>query len=83
MQRPIDKHVNKCQYMTTGLEPTVKTWSAECLIDFFVELNSITELTRSVAVISLENLSPDPDDAYFTAGIHEDIIIQLSRIGDL
>lgn len=38
---------------------------------------------RSIAVLPLENLSPDPDDAFFSAGMHEDIIIQLSRIGDL
>ena len=40
-------------------------------------------LMRSIAVLPLENLSPDPEDAYFTAGIHEDIIIQLSQIADL
>jgi len=41
------------------------------------------ELIRSIAVLPLANLSPDPDDAYFSAGIHEDIIIQLSQISDL
>lgn len=41
------------------------------------------QLARYIAVLPLENLSPNPDDAYFSAGIHEDIIIQLSRIGDL
>ena len=43
----------------------------------------ITDIPRSIAVLPLENLSPDPDDAYFTTGMHEDIIIQLSRIGDI
>ena len=41
------------------------------------------QIARSIAVLPLENLSPDPEDAYFTAGIHEDIIIQLSQIADL
>jgi eukaryotic-like serine/threonine-protein kinase len=46
-----------------------------------------TDLTpaenRSIAVLPLENLSPDPGDAYFTDGVHDDIITQLSKIGDL
>ncbi len=37
----------------------------------------------SIAVLPLENLSPDPENEYFTDGITEDIIIQLSRISDL
>jgi eukaryotic-like serine/threonine-protein kinase len=56
------------------------------LIGLFVYLpdrTTVTEMSRSIAVLPLENLSPDPDDAYFAAGMHEDIIIQLSRIGDI
>lgn len=50
----------------------------------FIPGKTETQTTdRSIAVLPLENLSPDPDDAFFAAGIHEDIIIQLSRIGDL
>jgi len=37
----------------------------------------------SIAVLPFENLSPDPDAVYFTSGIHEDIIIQLTRIDGL
>ncbi|RFF26988.1 MULTISPECIES: tetratricopeptide repeat protein [unclassified Wenzhouxiangella] len=37
----------------------------------------------SIAVLPFENLSPDQDDAYFAEGIHEDIIIKLSRIGGI
>ena len=56
------------------------------LIGLFVYLpdrTTVAEMSRSIAVLPLENLSPDPDDAYFAAGMHEDIIIQLSRIGDI
>ncbi len=45
--------------------------------------SDVSEIDRSIAVLPLENLSPDPDDAFFTSGMHEDIIIQLSRIGNL
>jgi adenylate cyclase len=37
----------------------------------------------SVAVLPLQNLSLDPDDAFFTDGVHEDIIIQLTKIENL
>jgi len=56
------------------------------LIGLFIYLpdrTTVAEMSRSIAVLPLENLSPDPDDAYFAAGMHEDIIIQLSRIGDI
>jgi len=42
-----------------------------------------SEIDNSIAVLPLENLSPDPDDAYFADGVHEDIIIQLSQVGDI
>ena len=40
-------------------------------------------LHNSVAVLPLENLSPNPDDAYFAAGIHEEILNHLTKIKDL
>lgn len=38
---------------------------------------------RSLAVLPFENLSPDPDDAYFADGIHDEIISQLGKIASL
>jgi len=40
-------------------------------------------LPNSVAVLPLENLSPDPDNAYFAAGMHEEILNHLAKLGDL
>jgi len=34
----------------------------------------------SIAVLPLENLSPNPDDAYFAAGVHDALITSLSKI---
>jgi TolB-like protein/tetratricopeptide (TPR) repeat protein len=34
----------------------------------------------SIAVLPLENLSPNPNDAYFAAGVHHSLITSLSRI---
>ena len=40
-------------------------------------------LPNSVAVLPFENLSPNPDDAYFAAGLHEEILSQLAKLRDL
>jgi TolB-like protein len=40
-------------------------------------------LRNSVAVLPLENLSPNPTDAYFAAGIHEEILNYLTKIKNL
>ena len=36
---------------------------------------------RSLAVLPLENLSRDPDQEYFAAGMHDALITDLSRLG--
>ena len=38
---------------------------------------------NSIAVLPLENLSPDPENAYFADGIHDDLLTQLAKIGAL
>ena len=40
-------------------------------------------LPSSVAILPLQNLSPDAADAYFAAGIHEEIIGQLAKVPGL
>jgi serine/threonine-protein kinase len=40
-------------------------------------------ITKGIAVLPFENLSPDPDNAYFTEGIHEEILARLATIHDL
>jgi TolB-like protein/Tfp pilus assembly protein PilF len=40
-------------------------------------------LPNSIAVLPLENLSPDPDNAYFAAGMHEAILNQLAKLKNL
>jgi TolB-like protein/tetratricopeptide (TPR) repeat protein len=35
---------------------------------------------NSIAVLPLENLSPNPNDAYFAAGVHDSLITSLSKI---
>jgi TolB-like protein/Tfp pilus assembly protein PilF len=40
-------------------------------------------ITKGVAVLPFENLSPDPDNAYFAEGIHAEILARLATIHDL
>ena len=44
---------------------------------------ALRSLPKSVAVIPFENLSPDPDNAFFAMGIHEEILNQLVRLSSL
>jgi serine/threonine protein kinase/Flp pilus assembly protein TadD len=39
--------------------------------------------TNGLAVLPFENLSPDPDNAYFAEGIQEEILTRLASIADL
>lgn len=47
--------------------------------------NSATSLPpdKSIAVLPLENLSDEKDNAFFAAGIHDELLSNLSRIKDL
>jgi TolB-like protein/Flp pilus assembly protein TadD len=38
---------------------------------------------KSIAVLPFENLSPNPDDAYFAEGIQEEILTRLAKVTDL
>ena len=40
-------------------------------------------IPKSVAVLPFENLSDDPDNAYFAEGIQEEILTRLASIADL
>lgn len=40
-------------------------------------------LPNSIAVLPFDNLSPNPDDNYFAAGLHDEILNQLAKISAL
>src|SRR5437899_5849704 len=46
-----------------------------------VSVSAIPE--KSIAVLPFENLSRDPDNAYFADGIQDEILTRLSKIADL
>jgi TolB-like protein/cytochrome c-type biogenesis protein CcmH/NrfG len=41
------------------------------------------KVDKSVAVLPFQNLSSDPDNAYFADGIQEEVLTRLGKIGDL
>ena len=43
----------------------------------------LTPTKASVAILPFENFSPNQDDSYFAAGVHEEIINRLARIETL
>jgi TolB-like protein/Flp pilus assembly protein TadD len=44
---------------------------------------TVTDIVRSIAVLPFENLSGNPENAYFTDGIQEEILMRLAKIADL
>ena len=38
---------------------------------------------KSIAVLPFENLSRDPDNAFFTDGVQDEILTDLAKIADL
>jgi TolB-like protein/predicted Zn-dependent protease len=53
-------------------------------VGFFVlPRASAHKVDKSIAVLPFQNLSDDPQNAYFADGIQDDVLTSLSRIGDL
>ena len=43
----------------------------------------LAAVAKSIAVLPFENLSRDPDNAYFVEGIQDEILTRLSKVADL
>src|SRR5215471_18178610 len=50
---------------------------------FFSQRPAFKPPDKSIAVLPFENLSRDPDNAYFADGIQEEILTRLAKISDL
>jgi TolB-like protein/cytochrome c-type biogenesis protein CcmH/NrfG len=51
---------------------------------FFLLPRAVSDkIDKSVAVLPFQNLSSDPDNAYFGDGIQEEVLTRLTKIGDL
>ena len=47
------------------------------------QMEAAGETRKSIAVLPFENLSSDPENEFFTDGMHDEIIAQLFKIADL
>ena len=50
---------------------------------FLLPRAGATKMEKSIAVLPFENFSGKPENAYFADGIQDDILTNLSKIGDL
>src|ERR1041385_7890338 len=51
---------------------------------YFLLRHAVSDkIDKSVAVLPFQNLSSDPDNAYFADGIQEEVLTRLTKIGDL
>src|SRR5213075_866481 len=50
---------------------------------FLLPRASARKLDKSIAVLPFENLSDDKENAFFADGMQDDILTNLSKIGDL
>ena len=41
------------------------------------------KLNKSIAVLPFDNLSSDPENAFFADGLHDDVLTSLANVGDL
>lgn len=77
---------------TAGPRPSRLPWMiaaglllivAAVLYLFMPPLRSASANSKTVAVLPFVNMSGDPQDEYFSDGVTEDILTQLSKIADL
>ena len=71
--------INKTKSDTSSLEVSTSTTSS----DSIKQQTKQDVLPNSIAVLPFENMSPNPNDVYFTEGMHEEILNQLSKIKNL
>ncbi len=77
---PADRFATAAQFAEALVPPAtvaIAVGAAQAMAD------AVTADTKSVAVLPFENLSTDPENEYFTDGITDDIIAQLSKVSAL
>ncbi|HSG66955.1 MAG TPA: hypothetical protein VLD39_18245, partial [Gammaproteobacteria bacterium] len=63
--------------------PGVATLPAAALSDTSGAEPAVELLPNGIAILPFDNMSVDPDDGFFAAGIHDEIISQVANIKDL
>jgi len=71
------------KWIITSAFVLLLVWILTSQFGFFKKQNAFTGKEKSIAVLPFENISNDTLQQYFSDGITEDIITQLSKIADL
>jgi adenylate cyclase len=71
------------KWIITSAFALLLLWILISQFGFFKKQNAFTGKEKSIAVLPFENISNDTLQQYFSDGITEDIITQLSKIADL
>ena len=82
-----EAHSKKRNWLAYGVGAILPTVIFGALALFFnIRFGDVTQGSvgdKSIAVLPLENMSPDPENAFFADGVQEDILTNLSKIDDL
>ncbi|NIM49592.1 MAG: protein kinase, partial [Gemmatimonadales bacterium] len=80
VSRPVASAITKA----LGKAPADRFSTANEFMDALVAQTVQAEPeTKSIVVLPFENLSPDPDNAFFADGLTEELIADLSKVGSL
>jgi serine/threonine protein kinase/Tfp pilus assembly protein PilF len=80
------KHRRRLAYSTLAAAVIITSLMAASYIlhhKFVPSAASEVGSEKSIAVLPFQNLSGDPDNAYFASGIQDEILTRLSKISDL
>jgi len=85
--------LKRCEAQATGARPTRLALGAAAVLilggfAFLIShslQNPAAKQTskKSIAVLPFENLSSDPENAFFADGVHDDVLTKLAKIADL
>ena len=69
--------------LVKGSDETGIDEDTAAIADVSSDMPSNSPNEKSIAVLPFANRSPNPDDAFFTDGVHDDLLTHLSKIADM
>ncbi len=81
----LKKHSNRVRWATAtaALLALAAIVAAITMFSHYRVRSTLLAPEKSIAVLPFENLSRDPDNAYFAEGIKEEVLARLSKVADL
>ncbi len=84
LRKDVPAAVDSAIVRALGAEPADRFESCTAFLEALAQEVVVRERRRdSIVVLPFKNLSPDPENEYFSDGLTEEIITSLSRIPDL